>query len=179
MEQKQIHIPYGLISGIAMVIVGVSIYLAGFAFVKGMQYVAYLPLLVGVILNGMAFSKANDGYVTFGNIFGSCFKMSMIVTIVMVAWGLLSLYILPEMKDKAIEMARAEMAKNPNMTDEMMDMSINMMKKYYNVFMVAGSVFGSLVAGAIFSLIAAAIAPKKGERPFAPGEDLDSLLSQK
>lgn len=166
MENKQTHIAYGLVSGILMVIVGVIIYLTGKAFVMGMQYVAYIPLLGGIIMNGIAYSKANDGYVTFGNVFGSCFKMSMIVGILMVGWSLLSVFLFPEMKDKAIEMARQQMAKNPKMTDEIMDMSLNYTRKYWNVILVAGSIFGALFYGAIFSLIAGAVATKKGERPF-------------
>ena len=165
METKQIHVPYGLITGIAMVIVGVTMYLTGLVFVKGMNLIAYLPLLIGVILNAFAYSKANDGYVTFGNIFWSCFRMSMIVTIILVAWGVISLFVFPEMKEKTIEYARQEMAKNPKMTDEAMEMGLNWMRKSWNVMMVAGSVFAGLFYGAIFSLIGSAIAPKKGERP--------------
>ena len=76
------------------------------------------------------------------------------------------MYIFPEMKDKAMEIARAEMAKNPKMTDEIMDTSMNMMKKYWNVFLIAGAIFGTLFFGAIFSLIGAGIAQKKGTQPF-------------
>src|SRR4051812_31581101 len=125
MEKKNTHIMYGFITGLAMVIVGLVVYLTGAAFKPGMQYISYIPFIIGVILNGMAYSKANDGYVTFGNVFGSCFKASMIVTIVIVAWSVISMVIFPEMKEKALTMAREQMAKNPKMTDEVMDTSIN------------------------------------------------------
>jgi Protein of unknown function (DUF4199) len=165
MEKKQIHIPYGFITGLAMVIVGLIIYLAGAAFKPGMQYVSYIPFLVGILLNGIAYSKANDGYVTFGNVFGSCFKASMIVTIVIVAWSLASMAIFPEMKEKALTIAREEMAKNPKMTDDTIDAAINMTKKYWNVFLIAGAIFGTLFYGALFSLIGALVAKKKDAPP--------------
>ncbi len=171
MEKNQTHISYGLVTGLVMVVVGVTMYLTGIALVKGMAYLAYLPMLIGVIMNAVAYSKANDGYVTFGNVFGSCFKMSMIVGILMVGWGILSLFIFPEMKDKALEMARQEMTKNPAMTEEMMDKSLMLVKKFYNVILIAGSIFGSLAYGAVFGLIGAAIAPKKGERPETAGDN--------
>ncbi len=165
MEKKNTHIVYGFITGIVMVVVGLTIYIAGAAFVKGMQYVAYIPLLVGLILNGMAFSKANDGYVTFGNVFGSCFRAAMLTTIVMIAWSFISMFVFPEMKEKALNMMHEEMAKNPKVTDEQIDMSMNIFKKYWNVIMIGTVMLSNLIYGAIFSLIAAAIAKKKGALP--------------
>ena len=53
------------------------------------------------------------------------------------------------------------MAKNPKMTEEQINMALDMTRKYFNVFMVAGIVFGTLFIGAIFSLIGAAVAKKK------------------
>ncbi len=170
MEKKNTHIVYGFITGIAMVIVGLIVYLAGAAFKPGMQYISYIPFLIGILLNAVAFSKANDGYVTFGNVFGSCFKASMIVTIVILAWSVVSMMIFPEMKEKAMTMAHDEMMKKQNVTDEQIDMSMNIMKKYWNVFLIAGAIFGTLFFGAIFSLIGGGIAKKNGERPFTAGE---------
>ena len=166
MEKKQTHIVYGFITGIIMVIIGLTLYLTGLAFKSNsMQYVSQIPFLIGIVLNAIAFSKANDGFVTFGNVFGSCFKMAMIVAIVMVGWSIICIFLLPEMKTKAMEMARENMVKNSKVTDEQIDMSLNIMSKYWNVIMLAGAVFGTLLYGAIFSLIGGAIAKKNGERP--------------
>ena len=168
MENKNTHIMYGFITGIVMVIIGLIIYLAGWAFKPGMNYISYIPFLIGIILNGMAFSKANDGFITFGNAFLSCFKAAMIVTIVIVAWSIASMYLFPEMKDKAMEIARESMAKRPGATDEQIEMGMNVMKKFFNVFLIAGALFGTLIVGVIFSLIGGAVAEKKGPRPFQP-----------
>ena len=163
---KNTHMTYGFVTALVIIVVSVVLYVAGLAFKPGMQYITYLPFLIGVILNGVAFSNANNNYVTFGNVFSSCFKACAIITLVILVWSFISLAIFPEMKDKAMEMAREKMAKNPNMTDEQIDMAINMTKKYFTLFMVMGVVFGYMIFGAIFSLIGAAIAKKKG--PAAP-----------
>lgn len=166
MEKKQTHIVYGFVTGIIMVVVGLVLYVTGLAFKsQAMSYVSQIPFLVGIIVNAMAYSKANDGFVTFGNVFGSCFKMSMIVALVMMVWSFISMFVFPEMKDKALTMMQEQMAKNPKVTDEQVEMSVNMMKKNWNVFMIAGAVFGTLFYGAIFSLIGGAVAKKNGERP--------------
>ena len=166
MEKKNTHIAYGFITGIVMVIIGLIIYLVGAAFKPGMQYVAYIPFLGGIILNALAYSKANDGYVTFGNVFGSGFKASMIVTIVIVIWSVASMAIFPEMKEKAMTMAREQMAKNPKVTDEQIESAMNITKKYWTAFLVAGATLGTLFYGAIFALVGALVAKKKGEKIF-------------
>lgn len=165
MEKKQTHLAYGAITGLIMVIVGVAFYLTGLAFKPGMQYIGYIPFLTGIVLNANAFSKANDGYVTFGNVFGSCFKASMIVALLMVAWSAISLVVFPEMKEKAMEMAQQKMMEQ-KMSDDQLEKGMAFMKKGYGTLIIASSVFGSLFVGAIFSLIGAAVAKKNGERPF-------------
>lgn len=167
MEKKNTHIAYGLITGVISVVVSLIIYMTGIAFKPGMQYVAEIPLLAGIIMNAIAFSKANDGFVTFGNVFGSGFKMAMIVSLVMIVWSIISIFVFPEMKVKAMEVARTEMAKNPKVTDDQIEMSINLMKKYWNAFMIAGIVFSTLLYGAIFALIGGLVAKKKGAMPMA------------
>ena len=78
------------------------------------------------------------------------------------------MYLFPEMKDKAMEIARESMAKRPGATDEQIEMGMNVMKKFFNVFLIAGALFGTLIVGVIFSLIGGAVAEKKGPRPFQP-----------
>jgi hypothetical protein len=115
----------------------------------------------------MAFSKANDGYVTFGKVFGSCFRAVMIIALVMVVWNIICIYGFPEMKQKGLEAAREGMAKNPKVTDEQIDKFMQITNKWYNTMVIAGTVFGTLIMGAIFSLIGAAVAKKKGEPPLS------------
>jgi uncharacterized protein YbaA (DUF1428 family) len=155
---------YGLFTAIACVIISLVLHFAGLSLETWAAYIAYIPFLIGVILNANAYAKANDNYVTFGNVFSSGFKMSAIVTLIMLAWAFLSLAIFPETKEQALEMAREKMADDPRMTDEQIDMAIDMTRKYFTVGMIMGVVFGYMFVGAIFSLIGAAIPKKKGQR---------------
>jgi len=161
---KQTHMMYALVTGIIMIILGVILYMAGVAFKPGMQYVSDIPFLIGIIMNGMAFSKANDGFVTFGNVFSSCFKASAIITLMSLVWAFIALMIFPEMVDKGMEIAQQKMAEQ-GMSGEKMDQAMEMTKKYFKVFMIGGIVFGMMFYGLIFSLISAAIAKKKGPNP--------------
>ena len=74
--------------------------------------------------------------------------------------------ILSEAVDKIIEMSRVEMAKNPKLTDEMIEQGIAMTKKLFLPFAIAGAIFGTGFLGAIGSLIGAAVAKKNPVDPF-------------
>ena len=155
---------YGFITALVMIIFNVVLYITGNSFEPWSQYVSYIPFLVGLILNGMAFSKANDAQITFGYAFGSCIKACCIITLCVLVWSFIAVMIFPEMKEKSLEIAQQSMAKK-GLSDEQIDQSLEMTKKYFTLFMVVGVVFGYMLVGAIFSLISAAIAKKDNNPP--------------
>ena len=169
-EKVQTHLKYGLFTGIATVVVGLILHVAGYSFTNWSQYVMYIPFFIGLILNGQAYAKANGHRVTFGNVFSSCFKASAVVALIMLAWGLISLLIFPDMKDKAMEIAQQSM-QDRGMSDEQIDQALEMTRKFFYPFMIGGIIFGYMFWGALFSLIAAAIPKKLGAN--APFENND------
>lgn len=167
MERVQTHMKYGLLTGIAMIVLGLILHVTGQSFQTWSQYVTYIPLLAGLILNAQAFAKANNHFVTFGNVFSSGFKACAIVTLIMLAWGVISLYIFPDMREKAMEIAEKSMAQR-GMSDEQIQEALEMTKKFFIPFMMGGILFSTMFYGAILSLIAAAIPKKMGnnQTPF-------------
>lgn len=153
---------YGLITGLVVIAVALILYLSGVAFKPGMNYVTYIPFLIGLILNAQEFTKANDGFVTYGNVFGSCFKATAIITLLLTAWSLLSIMIFPHMMEEGLEIARQQMIKK-GLPDDQIEMGLKMARN--KVFVTGIIVFGTLFWGVILSLIAAAIPKKKGAAP--------------
>lgn len=164
MEKKQTHIMYGLITALALIALNLIIHLADVEDPTWTQWISYTIFLIGVLINAFAFSKANDNYVTFGNVFSSGFKASAIITLISIAWLFIFMWLFPEMKEKGFEIARKSMEKK-NMDEEQIEQALVMTKKYYNVFMVGAVVFSYMFIGALSSLIGAAIVKKKGEVP--------------
>jgi len=165
MENKNTYLMYGLITGIIMVICNVILYITGAIFKPEMKFISSivdLPFLVGIIMNAVAFSKSRDGFVTFGNVFGSCFKATLIIMAVNLVWCIISLFAFPEMKDKVLEMQRQQMMEK-SMSDDQIDMAINMTRKFWSAFAIGGTILGTIILGAVFSLIGGAVAKKKGE----------------
>ena len=166
MQLKNTHLIFGVVSGLASILIGLVLYLTGAAFTGSLRYYTFVPLFVACFWNAFSFSRANNGFVTYGNVFYSSFKVSVISTAFLLAYTILSMFIFPEMKDKAMELARQEMAKNPNMTDEVMENALNISRKAYPFFVIFGSLVMGLVQGAVYSLIAAILPEKKGENLF-------------
>jgi hypothetical protein len=159
---KQTHMMYGALTAIAYIIVSVVLYLVGLAFESWTVLVVYGVFLGGILLNAFTFSKANEHYVTFGNVFSSCFKATAIIALILLAWYFISLWIFPEMREEGMEMARQKM-QDTNLSDEQIEANLKIANS--TAINVAGVVFGTMFVGAIFSLIGAAVAKKKGERP--------------
>jgi hypothetical protein len=159
-KKKQTHIVYGFITGLAMIIVSAIIEVAKLGDNAALQWLSMVIMLIGLILNAQAYSKANDADITFGNAFGSCFKATAIIALLMIAWGFIVFSVFPGMEARMLEKAQEQMSKG-NVSEEQADKAMEMTRKYFKVFAVAGALFGTLLQGAICSLIAAAIAKKK------------------
>ncbi len=162
MERNNTHVLYGAISGIAMVVIILAIYLTGSSEVTGMRFLPNLPLVLGVALNGIAYSKANGGDVTFKNVFASCFKAAMLICLMVILYTIVSAYVFPEIKIKMIEAMRAQPPEKQGMTEEQKQKSIALMTKYFVTIMVSYTILPLLIWGAVSSLIGAGIAKKNG-----------------
>jgi type IV secretory pathway VirB6-like protein len=165
MKKVQTHLKYGGLTGLIMVVLGLLVYVVVKDMKSPVGYIVYIPFVAGLIMNAIAYSKANGHYVTFGKVFSSCFKASAVIALCMVAWTLLSFVIFPEMKEAVLEMQYEEMSKNDAMSQEQIDQWSEAMDKYYGVMTVGAVMFGMMFWGAIISLLGAAIAKKKGDPP--------------
>ncbi|OSZ82470.1 hypothetical protein CAP35_04150 [Chitinophagaceae bacterium IBVUCB1] len=159
MKLKQTHVMYAIVTSIVLIVFGLIIQVMHMSNNKALQYLGMLPLLIAVILNAMAYSKANEANVSFKNVFGSCFKMVLIITGIVLVWSFISLQIFPEIKTQAMEQAMAEMEKS-NMPEEQMEMGLSYTEKFFTPIVMGAVLFMYLFWGAVFSLIGAAVAKK-------------------
>lgn len=107
-----------------------------------------------------------NNQVTFGNVFAHGFKMSAVIAVILIIWSVLSiLVIFPEIKEKAIETARQQMEDGGKMSESQIDQALEITRKFFMVFVIGGALLGTLIIGAIASLIGAGIAKKKPVNP--------------
>ncbi|WP_447642751.1 MULTISPECIES: DUF4199 domain-containing protein [Chitinophagaceae] len=168
MEQKQTsHIIKGVIIGLILIVYSTALYLMGQMMNKGLGYISYIILIIGLIISGNVYSKENNANVTFGNVFAHCFKTNIIVTLLVIVWSVLSLkLIFPNMENEMLDLTRKELEKAGTYSDDQISQSLTFMKKGFMVFMIGGAILGYAILGAIGSLIAAAVAKKNPQQPF-------------
>lgn len=165
---KQItsHILKGAILGGISILFSIIIYVFNLYTTQWLSWLSFAILIGGIIYGNILFANQNENNVTFGNIFAHGFKTTAVVIVITVLYTVLSLFIFPDMVDKIIELSRTAMAKNPQMTDEMIEQGISMTKKLFLPFAIAGAIFGTGFLGAFGSLIGAAVAKKNPVDPF-------------
>ena len=168
--KKNTYVVYGFATAILMVIVGSLILYSGATFRKGMNWLVEIPFFVGILLNAIAYSKANNSYVTFGSVFKSCFMAVLIIMAVRLAWIPVSDHLFPNLKEQTLANMREKMAKNPGTTDDQVDMITNLFTKFWGAIMILGVVIGTLFMGALYSVVAAAVA-KKSDLPMPQGDN--------
>ena len=167
--EKQItsHIVKGAILAGISILFSSIIYVFNLYAIQWLSWLSYAILIGGIIYSNVLFANQSDNNVTFGNIFAHGFKTTAVIIVITVVYTLLALYVLfPDMADKIIELSRIEMAKNPKMTDEMIEQAMTMTKKLFLPFAIAGAILGTGIMGAIGSLIGAAVAKKNPIDPF-------------
>ncbi len=168
MEDKKVmtHVQKGLLVSLILIVLGVVAHLAGIENEGWYRWLPSIILLAAIIWACVYYSTQMNNQVTFGNVFLHGFKMSAVVTVILILWTILSItLIFPEVKEKAIDMARQQMEDSGKLTDSEIDQRLTFTKKFFMIIVIGTILFGTLIVGAIASLIGAAVAKKKPVNP--------------
>ena len=153
----------GFIIGLIMIAVSLTASFSGIEASGAFQWVIYCIFFAGIIVSIYQFGKQVNHNSTFGNYFAHGFKTSAMVTILMIAFLVIFMTVFPEFKEKAMEEAKKSMS-SKNLSQEQIEKALDLTKKFFMVFLIAGALLGYLLFGAIASLIGAAVT-KKDPRP--------------
>lgn len=153
----------GFIIGLIMIAVSLTASFSGIEASGAFQWVIYCIFFAGIIVSIYQFGKQVNHNSTFGNYFAHGFKTSAMVTILMIAFLVIFMTVFPEFKEKAMEEAKKSMS-SKNLSPEQIEKVLDLTKKFFMVFLIAGALLGYLLFGAIASLIGAAVT-KKDPRP--------------
>ena len=165
------HFAAGGILGAFMIIYSLVMYFSGMQQNSGAGWISLCIMVAGLVIFINLYGKANNNYVSFGNLFSYGFKVTAFMTLIVVVYTILSFIVLPEMKEKIFEAARTNMEKQGKLSEEQIDKAMEMTRKFFTVFMIGGILLTYAIVGAIGSLIGAAVTKK---RPYNPLEQLDT-----
>jgi len=168
MEEKKImtHITKGLLVALILIVLGIVGHIAGIELQTWFRWLPVIILCAAIIWGCIYYSNQMNGQVTFGNLFAHGFKMSAVITVIVIVWTVLAItLIFPEMKEKALDMARQQMEDKGKLTDSQIEQAIDITRRFFVVFAIGQILLGTLIVGAIASLIGAAVAKKKPVNP--------------
>lgn len=165
-EAKSFVLNYGLLLGILTVIMGVIMYVTN-AYLNphwSFSIIGFLLLAVIISLGIKSYKTANNNYLSIGEALKVGIGISVIGGIIGAIWMFLLVnYIEPEYMSQLAEVQRETMTQmNPNMTQEQMDMAMEMNAKFNSPWiLMAFSLIGNLFFGLIIALVAGLIMKNK------------------
>ena len=144
--------------------------IGGFAhlrFTSWFKWVSAIVILSSLIYVGINYGKQHDE-VTFGKVFGYCFKMSLLISVFMLVYTFISVYVIfPEFTDQALQNAREGMEAKGGLTEEQIDAGMAITKKFMQpVPLGIFSFVVTLFVCTIGSLLGAAFARKSEPNNF-------------
>lgn len=161
MEQKTTApITKGILISFILIVIGLAIYFLDMSQNKAVQWVEYIVFIVAIIWSVSAYGKQIDFNSTFGNYFAHGFKVTAIVTLFMVIFTAIFIYLFPDIKEKGIEAARKSMEAKGNLTSDQITQALAITQKFFMTIVLVSALLGYLFLGAIASLIGAGITKK-------------------
>ncbi|WP_207493490.1 DUF4199 domain-containing protein [Aridibaculum aurantiacum] len=159
----------GLIIALVLIVLSLVLHLLGESMNRALGSIQYLIIIAGIIWGCINYANQMNNNVTFGNIFAHGFKITAVVTVLMVVYTAIAVKVLfPEIVDIALDETVRELEKR-EMSDEQIEQTVEMTRKFFFPFAIAGIVFFFVVVGLISSLIGAGVAKKNPQSPFQNG----------
>lgn len=166
-ERKPVtHVSAGLIIAALLVVYSIIVQFMGLAQNQYLGLVQYALIIGGLIYFVTQWGKAHDYTLSFGNLFAYGFKATAVFTIINIVFLIIFFLVFPEMKEKSFEMAREQMEKNPNVSEDQIEQGIDIARRFFWVGLIGGTMFFMILIGAIGSLIGAAVTKKRPNNPF-------------
>lgn len=165
-EQKPIsHIAAGLILASILIVFSMGMYYSKMEQTGPVAYIPYVIIVAGLIVFIQLYGKAKNHEVTFGHLFGYGFKITAMLTLVMIAFTVFFFLAFPEIKEEMFEKAREKMEERGNMAPADIEKGLEVWDKFFWVFTIGGILLVYALVGAIGSAIGAAITKKKPVNP--------------
>lgn len=156
---------YGLLTGVAMVLLALLLYVLDVNMTGWIQYVSLVLLLAGIVIGTIAYrDKCSRGYLSYGRSLGSGVLISVFVGLMMAIYSYLFFNFFDPGELLKIKQIAEEKMFEQGLTDEQVDQAMSMTKMFYTpVFIAISGLFSMALWGTVFSLLASIFIKKNDD----------------
>jgi hypothetical protein len=156
---------YGLITGGAMIVFSLIMFLLDLYLNKTVNWFGYVLLAAGMAWGTIEFRKKySNGFLTYGKAFSSCFWIGMFAGVLATVYFFVFVqFIHPGFINELLDQARANMIEaKPDMSEEQLERALSMSAKFMSpVVMTIWGLVAYAIASAIIGLILAIFLKKE------------------
>ena len=156
---------YGLITGAAMIIYSLVLYIADLYMNRTLGYLAILLLIGGMVWGTLEYRKsALSGFMSYGKAFSMCFMIALFAAILSAIYTyVFADFIYPNFSQEILDKAREDLMNSGRpMTDEQMEQALSWTARFTTpVMMALWSLILYVFFSAILSLIVAIFLKKE------------------
>lgn len=161
------HVVKGLVIALILIVISLIGQFLNINLETWFSWTSVLIFIAAIAVAVNIYGKQVNYNATFGNLFVHGFKTTAVVVCITFLFTVLSMYVLfPDMVDKIIAKGMEDAKRQGKITDEQIQQGGDMIRKITVITLLAGSLIGGLVMGAIGALLGAIFTKKNPQTPF-------------
>ncbi|HSN09859.1 MAG TPA: DUF4199 domain-containing protein, partial [Hanamia sp.] len=126
----------GIVISLILIVIALVTYFLNMNSSSALQYISYAVFILGIIWSINYYGKQIDHNSTFGNYFAHGFKTAALVTVIMIIYIVIFVYLFPDVREKAMEAAKKSMESKGQMTQEQINQALSITQKFFMVFLI-------------------------------------------
>ena len=147
----------GIITGVVLVIVSISLYYSKLRVESKLHYSIYLLYAIGIVWTLISYFRSASFTGKFSDLFGQGFSCFIVVVLIMVAFTAIFSMLHPEFAEDSARYYKEDLVKDGNKTPLEIEELVAKVKKQYTTGLVSLTIFGYLITGTIITAAGSAL----------------------
>lgn len=165
---KKIALNYGLILGFLSILTSVIVYTMGKTYEQDWKVgvISFIIMAIIITLGIKKYKEGNQGFLTLGQGLKTGIGIALIGAVISIIYSLIFMnFIEPDFMEKLMEVTHQKLLDDPNLSEEMIETQMKMMKKLSSpAFNIGMGLIGSVFFGFVISIVASLIMQKKEDQ---------------
>jgi hypothetical protein len=153
----------GLITGLLMLAIALTLFYTNQPGDSGIQYIAYAIYAGGIVWTLIGYRQSPVFTGKFKDLFGQGFRCFIVVTLIMVTFTGIFSKTHPEFAEDTSKAYREHLLKEKTRNPVEIDKEVDTFKKQYTMRLVSASIFGYLIIGAVITAGCSAFLIRKNQ----------------